>query len=298
MKVLVLGSNGMLGSVVTEYLTSLGHDVFSTSRGITKSQSPRVLEFDVIKNDFSGLKFDENRYDYIINCIGLIKSLISHTPEDRELAIRVNSLFPIGLHSAIRDSNTRIIQIGTDCVYSGAAGNYSEESVLDPVDIYGYSKALGEFSSKNQMLLRCSIVGREKKSHTSLMDWTLRQPQNSTINGYKNHIWNGLTTLTFAKIVHGIMVKDLFSPETIHIVPDGVLSKFELVSLFVKHFDRDDIKINASQTAPGVNRTLSSLKHKYLLDIWKAAGYQHVPSHNQMILEYAEYLNLNLRIEE
>lgn len=285
----------MLGSVVAEYLTCQGHDVVSTSRLRTEDQVPNQIDFDALQDDISKLKFEENQYDYVINCIGLIKSLISDSVSDRELAIRINSLFPINLNKEAEKSATKVIQIGTDCVYSGNSGGYSENSTLDPVDIYGYSKALGEFSSQNQMLLRCSIVGRERKNHYSLMDWTLNQPLDSSINGFTNHLWNGITTLSFSKIVNAVIENGLFSPETIHIVPSGHVSKYELVSLFAQCFDRRDLKIIRKETEFGVNRTLSSVKPKTLTDIWKAAGYQDAPSHHEMILEYSQYLGVKSR---
>jgi dTDP-4-dehydrorhamnose reductase len=298
MKILVLGSTGMLGSTVTTFLESQGHEVVRTSRSLPNSAlQDDSINFDVIKDDLSKLKIVESNYDYIINCVGLIKNLINNSREARELAIRINSIFPVELNKVATASNTKVIHIGTDCVYSGSNGRYSEESTLDPVDVYGYSKALGEFSSENQMLLRCSIVGREKSSHTSLMDWVLKQPPNAEIKGYTNHLWNGVTTLTFAKIVNGIMVRDLFKGGSFHIVPMSEVSKFELVSLFIKNFERGDIQVIPTRAEFDVNRTLSTVHEEISRTFWRAAGYSSLPTHAEMILEYATYVADNVEKE-
>ena len=59
------------------------------------------------------------------------------------------------------------------------------------------------------MNLRCSIIGFEKKTNYSLLNWYWKN-KNKKINGYKNYIWNGITTDALSKICMGIINKDLF----------------------------------------------------------------------------------------
>ena len=129
----------------------------------------------------------------------------------------------------IEGSSTKLIQIGTDCVFSGRDGSYLEDSTKDPIDSYGYSKAMGELFSPNQMMLRCSIIGRENENYLSLMEWFLRQPLNARVNGFIDHKWNGLTTLAFAKVLNGVMSRDAFEAGTFHLVPADEVSKFQLL---------------------------------------------------------------------
>ena len=73
-------------------------------------------------------------------------------------------------------NNIKVIQIGTDCVYSGKKGLYSETDKHDPLDVYGKSKSLGEVFDGSALIIRCSIIGPEfKKQKSFLFEWFLNQ---------------------------------------------------------------------------------------------------------------------------
>jgi dTDP-4-dehydrorhamnose reductase len=61
----------------------------------------------------------------------------------------VNSIFPIELTELAQELGFKVIQIATDCVFSGDKGSYTESDTKDPIDNYGYSKVLGEHQDKN-----------------------------------------------------------------------------------------------------------------------------------------------------
>ncbi|MDO8660231.1 MAG: sugar nucleotide-binding protein, partial [Candidatus Parcubacteria bacterium] len=86
-KILVLGKTGMLGSMVYKYLNqSSKHTVVATTR-----EQLDVDKFFVKQDDFSYLL----DFDYIINCIGIIKPYCKDTnPIGKRKAILVNALFP------------------------------------------------------------------------------------------------------------------------------------------------------------------------------------------------------------
>ena len=73
----------------------------------------------------------------------------------------------------------------------------------------GKSKIGGEAVNLNKYLLRGSIVGPEAAQGKSLLNWFLNQSEGK-VNGFIDHMWNGITTLNFAKIVHG-MIKLIIS---------------------------------------------------------------------------------------
>jgi len=56
--------------------------------------------------------------------------------------------------------------------------------------------------------LRASIIGPEPKAHVSLLDWFLGQKKDAAVNGFTNHQWNGVTTLHFARLCHGIITHE------------------------------------------------------------------------------------------
>ena len=287
----VLGSTGMLGSALCKYLTA---EVAQLTE-INRTGTPIVFGNPTVEVDVTELKnlsevLKNQRFDYLINAIGLIKQLIIKENEnDVKLAYSINSDFPALLNDYSQKYSIPIIQIGTDCVYSGVQGNYNEDSEFDGTDLYGLSKISGELLSQSTMILRTSIVGREINSKNSLMDWFLSQEQGACIQGFTNHFWNGVTTLEFAKVVIGIIKSNNFSPGVMHLVPANQSSKFELLQSFRTEFDRLDINIEPREAGLGINRTLSTLFPERNIRFWSDAGYNEVPTIDEMIRQYARW---------
>jgi dTDP-4-dehydrorhamnose reductase len=288
-KVLVIGSTGMLGSTVVKYLVSKGVLVEEANRQGQPVYSENVVHrFDAELDSVAKLFDHSDLPDYVINCVGLIKQkLEANSSNDVLRAISINSSFPINLTTRVEALGVKLIQIATDCVYSGAKGGYTEKDIKDPIDIYGYSKALGEIGSNNSMIIRCSIIGKELDSSKSLLNWVLSQSEGANLNGYVNHFWNGVTTYHFAKICHGIIISNGFNPGVIHLIPADSVSKFELLSKICTIFDRSDISVRQHEDANFVDRTLKSVKRADLLDLWASAGYESIPTIEEMIREYS-----------
>jgi dTDP-4-dehydrorhamnose reductase len=222
--------------------------------------------------------------------MGLIKQNIDDNSEkDVSEAYLVNSELPRELNEFATETSTPIIQIGTDCVYSGRSGNYSEDSEFDCNDVYGLSKVSGESESKSLMTIRCSIIGHENKTPVSLMDWFLSQNDDARVKGYTNHYWNGVTTLAFAQVVDGIIRHSTFSPGVVHLVPRDQISKFDLLNILAKQFGREDIDIRSFETELAINRTLATLFPDRNAQLWRHAGYNEVPSISELIKDYAEW---------
>jgi dTDP-4-dehydrorhamnose reductase len=290
MKILVLGKTGMLGQTVHSFLSGKDYTVHTTSRRQLIEQSKHnSIRFDVTQDDVSSLRLKEEKYDYIVNCIGIIRHQITETRESTIKAIRVNSQFPLELLEEIEGSSTKLIQIGTDCVFSGRDGTYLEDSIKDPIDSYGYSKAMGELFSSNQMILRCSIIGLENENYLSLMEWLLRQPLNARVNGFIDHKWNGLTTLAFAKVLNGVISKNTFEAGTFHLIPQDQVSKFQLLQTLASTFGRTDLDIHPIGASSPIDRTLATnFAHKNA-QLWESAEYGEIPTIKDMLSEYETF---------
>jgi dTDP-4-dehydrorhamnose reductase len=288
-RVLILGSDGMLGHVVTKFLIKQDLDLWFTGRSVNfdPGNKSKFIKFDAkssIESTFSNLGY----FDYVINCIGIIKPNIDEKVSSSVLnAIEINSRFPHLLSNFFNDS--KILQIATDCVYSGLTGNYLENSIHDPQDVYGKTKSLGEVSSTNFMNIRTSIIGREIRHHKSLWDWVIRQEKDSPVNGFTNHLWNGVTTLAFAKLVTGIMLENLFQATTQHVIPKNLITKDVLLQTILVNEGRSDVKVNPIESSVQINRTLSTQDPNMNEKLWLSAGYQNVPTIEQLIEEFSSW---------
>lgn len=301
-KVAILGVNGMLGSMVLKVFSS--DENFEVIASVRTSSSQKeiqkkypkvkVIAFDAQTVTPEELQKALKGIKWIINCIGLIKPYIhDDVAQECERAIKINALFPQYLAQAATKNHAQIIQIETDCVYSGKKGNYTESDEYDPLDVYGKTKSLGEAKYPCVIHLRDSIIGPEPKAHVSLMDWFLTQPKNAKVNGFSNHHWNGVTTFHFALLCRGIITNNLKMPEFQHIVAADKPSKAKILLYFAKYFNRQDIKISSIKAPTLINRTLATKNAKLNQKIWKSAGYRQVPTVEQMIKELAAYLESN-----
>jgi dTDP-4-dehydrorhamnose reductase len=222
MKVIVFGSNGMAGHIITSYLIQQGHRVLTVAR------TNAYYECDV-ENPVSVKALIDNlpESDYIINCIGLLVK-DSYSRPDR--ATLINAWFPHFIEHRYSNTDTRIIHLSTDCVFSGSKGNYIETELHTETNPYGKSKSLGEINNNKDVTFRMSIIGPELKHNGSgLMNWLITNP-NKEVFGWVNAHWNGITTLQLAKCINDYILNPGFTG-IYHLISPESVNKFELLSL-------------------------------------------------------------------
>ncbi len=213
MKVLVLGSAGMAGSMISKYLNAY-YDVTSWGRST----------FDCLKDSIPSLK----KYDYVINCIGMIKQKQSSIKD----LYKINSEFP----KELCKKTNKLIHISSDCVFLGKLSinnSYSSKDKPNADDDYGKSKYLGEIHDSS-MVLRTSIIG-PSKDNAGLFEW-FKNESSSEIKGYINHIWSGVTTLELAKKIKSIIDNEEYKCGIYHVSSNKV-SKYDLLNQINETFD-------------------------------------------------------------
>lgn len=299
MKVVIMGASGMLGSMVLDYLSrdsSLKTVATVRSRevlGKMQAVYPAGIEWRLLdaercsEEEVAGVLGDAG---WAVNAIGVIKPYIrDDNAAEVERAILVNARFPHVLAKAAARGKCRVLQIATDCVYSGARGRYTEKDSHDALDVYGKTKSLGEVYSPAVGHLRCSIIGPEPRGHVSLMDWFLGQPRNGSVGGYTNHQWNGVTTLHFARLCHGVIREGLDLPHVQHVVPGGPISKADLLGCFAREYQRQDVTVTPTEAKTVIDRTLATADEALNRRLWAAAGYAQPPTVPQMVAEMARF---------
>jgi dTDP-4-dehydrorhamnose reductase len=307
-KVLVLGGNGMLGSMVVDYLSKKEDIDLAVSLRNPEIHKKFVEKYKNIKYiylDFKDLTMYENigclydeyivGYDYIVNCVGATKPTIDEKNfETIKRAIEVNSILPYYLKDRCEKTNTILIQILTDCVFYGNRGEYFENSIRDAVDIYGRSKVLGEYSNKNVVNLRTSIIGPEIDTCKFLFEWFL-QNENESVSGFIHHYWNGITTLAFAKLIYAIISNSLekeYINKTFHIYSKENDFKYDKYSLLekIKNIFEKDIEINKEYNENFVNRKLLTIYLNEVIKLWSYV-YNGIPTIDFLLEELKEYMD-------
>jgi dTDP-4-dehydrorhamnose reductase len=284
--VLVLGATGMLGHQVARTLAEKGHDVLIAGR-----DGDRMLEFD-FGNNFPKFEFNaekvladvlekKNSYfqgfvnrvgpvDYVVNAVGVT---IPFALQNTTATLFVNGAFP---HLLAREYGERLIHITTDCVYSGTdkKAPYDEDSPKSAHDLYGLSKSLGE--PHNCLTIRTSIIGPEMGRSTGLLGWFLEAAKSGSVNGYKDHLWNGITTKQFALACDKV-ISNGHHPQGVYHVHSNAVSKYEMLLAFKKKFHLKKCDIVPMTSSYPVDRRLASIYH---FNTWLK-----IPTFQQMIDE-------------
>jgi len=213
---LVLGHRGMLGHVVCRYLVEQGRRVEVLDE---RYAAGRELEF--VSAAVAC------RTDAVVNCIGLA------TGSPAEL-VRVNGSLPQLL--AARLGGRLLVQPSTDGVFSGRQGPYSPSARPDAEDAYGLSKRLGECCATlgTAVVLRSSLVGPEHGTARSLLGWL--RDQAGTVRGFTDQLWNGVTTLCWAKVCARALDGAL-APGVHQLGTEAAVTKCELLERLCETFE-------------------------------------------------------------
>jgi dTDP-4-dehydrorhamnose reductase len=292
----VLGASGMLGSMVADWLERDPMlEVRTTVRSaeLAKKLAARLPRLTVSVLDAASsaeLGAAIRGAHWVVNAIGITRPYVRDDVEHEvERAIRVNALFPHVLATAAQHEGARVLQIATDCVFSGREGRYDENAGHDPLDVYGKTKSLGEVRALGVHNLRCSIIGPEPKTRAFLLEWLRGQPRGVVVNGFTDHLWNGVTTLQFARLCHAIVRDDLELPTLMHVVPEDVLTKRVLLETMASVLGRTDLVIRPVASGKPIDRTLVTVDPARNRALWTAAGYSEPPSIAGMVRELAAH---------
>lgn len=275
-KVIVLGSNGMAGHIVTMGLRKekMKYEVTAVARS-TSSILPDIL-MDISQFDKLGDLINSSKPDVIINCVGLLNEVAE---ENIDQAILMNAYLPHFLEAHTKSSETKIVHISTDCVFDGTKGNYTETDTKDGIGYYAQSKALGEIINEKDLTLRTSIIGIELKDNgIGLFNWFSKQ--NDEIIGYSKAYWNGVTTIQLMNSIKIAIDEDITG--LYHLASKHKISKHDLIDIFIKTFKRDiDLKMSSHYK---IDKSLINTRKDYELS---------VPSYKVMLVEMKNWLKSN-----
>ena len=239
MKILVLGATGLLGNAVFRSMSKAsGARVTGTirdeaARGLfAPEHAARLIVVEDLENP-QGLArlFDGAGPDVVVNCVAAGRP----APADPMRSILVHSVLPHRLLYLCGRSGARLIQIGSDGVFSGMRGAYTEDDAPDANDIYGISKLLGEVAAPHAITLRTSIIGHELQSGSGLLEWFLSQQDQCRC--YTRAIFSGFPTIVLADLIRDVVIPrpDLHG---IYHVATRAISKFDLLQLVARRYGK------------------------------------------------------------
>ncbi|HET56555.1 MAG TPA: NAD-dependent epimerase/dehydratase family protein [Ignavibacteria bacterium] len=272
MKVLVLGGNGMAGHVISLYFSERNYDV--TAFTLTPFKFLKNIVGNALDKNYMESLFRKNHYDVVINCIGLLNTDCDDKKAD---SVYLNSFLPHFIAEQLKDSDSKLIHMSTDCVFSGKTGNYTEKSFRDGESFYDRTKALGEVDDNKNLTFRNSIIGPDmNRDGIGLFNWFMKQ--NGPLQGYSKALWTGVTTLTLAKAMESAINQDLSG--IYNLVNNTKISKYDLLQLFNKHMRSNKVAIEPSDKVK-LDKSLINTRKDFRFK---------VPDYETMIIEMVKWI--------
>ncbi|CAG5078126.1 dTDP-4-dehydrorhamnose reductase [Parvicella tangerina] len=180
-KVLITGSNGLLGQKLVKLLANK-EDVrlLATSSGDNRvtSKSFDYQRLDITDNKAVQDTLNEFKPDVVINTAAMTN--VDACENDRDTCWKVNVDAVGYLLDACETVGAKLIHLSTDFVFDGEEGPYKEEDQPNPLSFYGESKLASEqllLSStyKNWAIARTIIVYGigENMSRSNIVLWAM-----------------------------------------------------------------------------------------------------------------------------
>ena len=275
LKILVLGSTGLIGHQVFNYLDNNKYQLFNIS--YRKKLNDQTILCDARNHDDFVDKIKSISPDIIVNCIGILIKGANDNPEN---AIYINSYMPHMLAKLSDEINCKLIHISTDCVFSGEKNSpYRESDYKDGKDTYAKTKGLGEIVNNKHLTLRTSVIGPELKANgEELFHWFMNQSKE--INGYTKAIWSGVTTLILAKAVNWAIDNKITG--LYHVTNNKTIDKFTLLNLINKYTQKNISIIPFDKI----------ILNKSFIDTRKELGFV-IPDYEIMIKEMIDFISQN-----
>ncbi|MEC3878426.1 SDR family oxidoreductase [Parapedobacter sp. 10938] len=275
-KIIVTGSNGLLGQKLTDL--ALADDritLIATSRGENRHPAKEgytYVDLDILNGDQLRTMVAEHRPEVIINTAAMTNvDACEHDPEGcRKLNIEAVAT----LVALCEEFGTHLIHLSTDFIFDGKEGPYAEHAQPNPLSLYGQSKLdaeqLIQQSTCQWTILRTILVYGvvADMSRSNIVLWAKGALEKGQPLNVVNDQWRMptlaedlaraciLAATTGAEGIFHISGKDLFA---IHELVAAVADFWELDKSLI----REVSSATLSQAAPRPARTGFTLEKAY-----------------------------------
>lgn len=278
MKILITGSNGMLGHDLIEALGDSHELVLTTSKTLDITDRDSVADFIL-----------DSKPDIVINSAAYTD--VDGCESNPDLAYSVNGEGVKNLALACRQVDCPLVHISTDYVFNGVSDRpWVEDDEIGPISVYGKSKLMGEeyiqeILDKYFIVRTAWLYGINGRNFPRTMLELAENHSQITV------VYDEVGTPTYAPdLAHGI--GQLIESENYgiyHLTNSGNCSWCEFARYIFEIADRDVevIPVTASEFArPAPRPSYSVLENKN----WIENGFEPLRDYKEAIKEYIELI--------
>ena len=159
MRILITGSNGLLGQKLVAKLLQKGIDFMASSLGVNRNNDcpeENYRTMDICKRDEIAEVFQEFKPTHVIHTAAMTNVDTCELNPQECKSLNVDSVQLLANQCLAEHCHFQLLS--TDFVFDGSKGNYQEEDAPNPLSIYGHSKLQAEEYIKDLPSLQFSIV--------------------------------------------------------------------------------------------------------------------------------------------
>lgn len=278
MKILITGSNGMLGHDLIEVLKDNHELILTTSKTLDITNKDQVLE--VICDSEPDVVINSAAYTDVDGC-----------EENQDLAYAVNGEGVKNLALACKEVDCALVHISTDYIFNGKNDRpWVEDDEIGPISVYGKSKLKGEEAiletlDKYFIVRTAWLYGINGKNFPKTM---LELAKNhSEITVVYDEVGTPTYTPDLAYGISELIETDYYG--IYHLTNSGSCSWCEFARYIFKVADKDIkvVPVTASEFArPAPRPSYSVLENRN----WVENGFKPLRSYKEAIKEYVELI--------
>jgi dTDP-4-dehydrorhamnose reductase len=249
MKILLTGSNGMLGSILAEKLSQSGHEIWATGKGECR------LPSHLFHANFSYHSLEITQKDEVDQTINLFKpnaiihgaamTQVDDCEQNKRLCYSINVDGTRNLLEAAEDINSSFCLISTDFVFSGESGPYIENDPTAPVNYYGQTKELAEqlvMSSRLNWSIARTVLLYGKTDPSKRSNFIYWVKQNLEAGKNIKVVNDQIRTPTYIPdLANGIaLIIEKGAGGIFHLSGKDILTPYQMAILIAKHLNLNE----------------------------------------------------------
>ena len=244
MKILLLGSNGQLGTELKRQLPDVGR-----VKSLPES-SLDITNHTAVKNAVSSIN-----PNIIVNAAAY--TAVDKAEKDSENAFAINSMAVANLAQLANVQNAWLIHYSTDYVFDGTKPTpYIETDPTHPINVYGASKLGGEqaiaaASCKHLILRTTWVIGKDGNNFAKTI---LRlAKERSSLNVINDQLGVPTSTSLISKVTIDALQSiknDCAWPQGLyHLSPQGVTNWHEIALTLVNFADQNNVRLSLNSNS-------------------------------------------------
>lgn len=164
MKVFIVGASGLVGSHCLSFFERNGWSVLGTHLNFP---TVSTVQFNFLTDDLDQFFIKSNFFpDVIIHCAALTN--VDYCENNIEESYEKTVIPTNKIVEYCQNKQVCLAYISTDYVFDGKSGPYAEDSVVNPINVYGKHKLASEelvSTLRNHLILRITnVYGEEERS--------------------------------------------------------------------------------------------------------------------------------------